>query len=187
MESLNNIINHIQPGDLIKGLHISSNGRSYLNKDRWIIDTPQDPIDQKRRNAFFEATNNCIPFAVYSDDSIKDLIYANRIQMYNKQNLKLHILERNGLEFYQQFLCKFDKKFIEINKVVGLSLGENFLALEPFMGDMYRDDFYCLYLFHKILDKDRICWIILQSTVPHRILYNDDVSHLILNSKMALV
>lgn len=164
----------IQPGTLIKGLHVNLSGSIRLSLDGWIF-------DQRKlvRGLWSSCDREQFTFQFYNDCRVGDLLEDQQIILHKVDNMSLGIFQQNGKAFYQD-INKWTKQVrIESGECLGMSLGENFIAVKPSHADIYRPDYYEVYLFHKVLHDGTVKWIVLQSRTISKNL-------IVLNPKTAL-
>lgn len=148
----------IQPGTLIKGLHIGLSGSVRLSIDGW-------KFDQKRlvRGLWSSVNRDSFTFEYYKDSRVSKLVENKRLFLHGPNDMNLATFQRNGKSFYGDISTWTKREQIESGECLGMSLGENFIAVKPSHVDIYRPDYYEVYLFHKVLHAGTIKWIVLQS------------------------
>jgi len=148
----------IKPGTLIKGLHVGPSGSVSFSLEHWIL-------DKKKlvKNHLFDKEKSVYNFSYYNNARIENLLKDSKIVKCEIDNVDYPTLRKNGACYYSDIKFWVRQEDIAVNDVVGLSLGENVLAIQPQTADLYRPDYFEIFLFHKILDGDKIKWIVLQS------------------------
>lgn len=148
----------IKPGTLIKGLHVGHSGSVALSLDNWIF-------EQKKfvKSIWSNDQKSIFNFCYYNNLRIETLLKENKITKCAIDNINYPTLRKNGESYYSDIKFWVQQEEIESEEVLGMSLGENVLAIQPHAADLYRPDFFEIFLFHKILHGDKIKWVVLQS------------------------
>lgn len=148
----------IQPGTLIKGLHVSLSGSIRLSLDGW-------EFDQRKlvRGLWSSWDREQFTFQYYNDVRVGSLIDSKLLLLHSNSNMSLKTFQQNGKAFYKDINKWTKQERIDSGDCLGMSLGENFIAVKPSHADIYRPDYYEVYLFHKVLHNGTIKWIVLQS------------------------
>ena len=148
----------IKPGTLIKGLHIGISGSVSLSLEGW-------DFEQKTlvKTVWSLTDREIFRFCYYNNTRLETLLTDSKIIKYQIDNINYFTLRKNGEAYYKDIKGWIEQEDIKINDCIGLSLGENILAIQPHSADIYRPDFFEIFLFHKILHGDKIKWIVIQS------------------------
>jgi len=156
-KSLGEVLN-IAPGTLIKGLKVTSCGKVVFCINGWefeqrrLVKSIITPNDRER-----------FCYTYYKNSKVNECISNKSIHITNRTNISYNTLRSNGESFFKDVQTWFARGLIDNGECLGMSLGENFIAIQPAHYDMYRSDFYELYVFHKILNEGSIKWIVLQA------------------------
>ena len=148
----------IQAGTLIKGLYVCRSGSIRLSLDGW-------KYDQRKfiRGLWTSCDREQFTFQYYKDSRVSTLFDERKLILHSPENMSLLTFQKNGEAFYLD-INKWTKwEQIESGHCLGMSLGENFIAVKPSHADIYRPDFYEVYLFHKVIHGGTVKWIMLQS------------------------
>jgi len=148
----------IKPGTLIKGLKISLAGTVHFSTEGWMM-------AQRRlvRNFLTCTDRNNFSYTFYKNIKVQEHINNKVITINNDENFSYATLKKNGRAVVTDMLIHFSQENIVNGECIGMSLGENFIALQPSNYGMYRPDYYYVYILHKILHAQEIKWVILQS------------------------
>lgn len=156
-KSLREVLN-IPPGTLIKGFKITKTGQVVFSVEGWqfeqrrLVKTLLSPVD---RDSFI--------YTLYQNLRIEQHLSNKQVIIDSDEARNFGVFTRNGRSL-DRFDLYSDSKVINTGECVGMSLGENILAVRPSrqMGP-YRPDFFDLFVFHKVLNEGMIKWITLQA------------------------
>lgn len=155
--SLREVLN-LKPGTLIRGLKITMTGTVEFSVDGW-------EFDQRRlvKEILAPVDRTIFSYTYYKGSKIQEYVNNNAVHINDGSNFKYGTFRKNGEIFFKDVKPWFDQENINDGDCLGMSLGENFIALQPSHHDMYRPDYFEMFVFHKILHGDGIKWIALQS------------------------
>jgi len=172
----------IPAGTLIKGLHVSYSGSIRFSLHGW-------NIEQRRyiKGLWTSVDREVFTFEYYPDARVADLFAEKTLYVYKPGNMTFETFRRNGEAYYKDINHWVKQEQFVVGDCIGMSLGESFVAIQPTNAEMYRPDYYEIYLFHKILHNDTIKWIILRSNALNkkRVILNPQV--LLLDIDMELL
>lgn len=175
----------LKAGTLIKGLSVSPEGKIGLQVNGWKIE--KESINEKRKSYVKALDADCYELTSYKDKRVKDLVKSGKIHIYNSDQVMYSALKHNGESYYKDIRHHFEKEELEIGECIGMSLGKNFIAIQPFEADVYRPDFYEIYVFHNILRGEKSQWIVLQSKTQYKRLLMINPDQVLLDIDMELL
>lgn len=156
-QSLGEVLD-IPPGTLIKGFRVKHSGQVVFSIDGWVFEqrrlvkTLLSPVD---RDSF------C--YTMYQNVRIQEHLLNEEVIIHSDDAKGFSILKKNGRTLDRYDLYS-NTKIIHSGDCIGMSLGENILAVRPFQQmSPYRPDFFNLYVLHKILHDGLIKWLVLQA------------------------
>lgn len=165
----------IQPGTLIKGLHVGFSGSIRLSLDGWTF-------EQRKyvRGLWTTTDRELFTFAYHRDSRVAALIETEKLLVHDSENMRFSTFRQNGQTYYADIVQWTEQERIETGDCVGMSLGENFIAVKPSHAEIYRPNYYEVYLFHKVLHNGTIKWLALQSrTVSKNLVLSNPKSMLL--------
>lgn len=173
----------LKAGTLIKGLAVTSYGKQRLCVDGW-------QVSGSLKNN--KSDESALPrgqyvFTYYKDKRVTELIKKKRIQVYKPGPVKYSVLKHNGESYYKDIKYYFEQEVINEGDCLGMSLGRSFIAIQPTHVDVYRPDFYEIYVFHNILCGEKSRWIVLQSMTQYKGLLVIDPDQVLLDIHMDLL
>lgn len=171
----------IDPGTLIKGLYVAYSCSVHFNLEGW------DLTQRKYIKGLWSAVDReQFVFGYYSDSRVSELLTRQKLVLYQSSNMNFKTFKQNGEAYYKDIKRWTKQEQIGIGDCLGMSLGENFIAIQPSHADLYRPDFYEVYLFHKVLHNNTIKWIILHSKTisKKKIILNPQVLLLDINMEL---
>lgn len=148
----------LKPGTLIQGLKIDFSGSVNFSVNGWQFDQRKLV---KGLISFFDRDRFC--YTYYKNSKVQEHINNNSIHINDGTNLTFGVFRANGEAFLKDMQAWFIQDIIDDGECLGMSLGENFIALQPSHHDTYRPDYYQIYVFHKVLHGLTIKWIALHS------------------------
>lgn len=148
----------LKPGTLIRGLKINFSGSMNFSLDGW-------HFDQRKlvKSLLSYSDRDRFCYTYYKNSKVQEHINNNSIHINDGTNLTFGVFRANGEAFFKDMQTWFIQDIIDDGECLGMSLGENFIALQPSHHDMYRADYYQVYVFHKVLHGQAIKWIALHS------------------------
>jgi hypothetical protein len=168
----------LKPGTLIKGLFVDVSGAIRFNLNGW---------DVRHRKIIDSVHNVGFPFVYYDDERVSNLIKKGKIEVYKPGKVEYSVLRKNGQCYYKDIKHWFRKEETSEGECLGMSLGKSFIAIQPTQADMYRPDFYEIYVFHKMLHGEKTKWIVLQSKTQYKGLLIIDPDQVLLDIHMNLL
>lgn len=175
----------IKAGALIKGIRIDENHslghrRNFLSLDGWMfnnvpLEKPEDP----------DQTLHFVSLVLVPDPSIKPLLgQIKHISEPSDISVKKLMHNQDLLRHVHMNLPDFCP-FTE-GSVLGMSLGESIVSFVPQYPNIYKNDYYQIMCWHKILIVDKVAWLKMTSNIRINSSSIVDVRGHIADSKMEL-
>jgi len=181
IKTLRNLFS-VQAGTLFRGLYISNNGNVFLSTKQWYYE------QKKHVKGLWSTTDrDTVSFEYVPDSFISNLLRNKKISICDNSEMDFIKFSQNGIAIFPDLTKQTMQEVVMSEDCVGMSLGDNIIFIRPFHTATYRPGFYDIYLFHKVLHKDSIKWVVLQSNSigKNLVLHNPD--DLLLEIEMKLV
>lgn len=149
---------NLKAGTLIKGLKVNLTGSVSFSTEGWLF-------EQRKlvRTVWSSIDRNKFSFTYYKGRKVQEHIENSRITPLSGERVDFTSLKKNGRYFLKDLQSSFAQEIIDEGECVGMSMGENFMAVQPSHYDVYRADYFEVYLFHKILHENDFKWVALHS------------------------
>jgi len=169
-------------GVLFKGLYISYAGNVFLSTKEWTF-------EQRKyvKGLWSTVERETFSFEYVKNIRMTNLLESENFSLFTGKEINLPMFRRNGTFIFKEVNTWIKKETVHSGDCLGMSLGENIIAIRPFSLAAYRPDFYEIYLFHKVLHGRAIKWIMLRSNSIGKNLVIHNPNDLFLDVEMKLV
>lgn len=149
----------LKAGTLIKGLKVNQTGAVSFSLNGWFF-------EQRKliRTVWSSIDRNQFSFTYYKGNKVEEHVKNSKIKLLNpEEGVDFASIKRNGRYFLRDLQSSFTQEVIDEGECVGMSMGKNFMAVQPSHYDVYRADYFEVYLFHKILHENENKWVAMHS------------------------